>query len=87
MRLPLEGSTVTAIEQAVAVPLAIRNLAGLGARVIKVERIDGGDLARLRPCRPGHRSALRLAHQCRRRLQARSWPAPSPVAPDLPVSP
>jgi crotonobetainyl-CoA:carnitine CoA-transferase CaiB-like acyl-CoA transferase len=38
--------TVVAIEQAVAAPLATRNLADLGARVIKVERIDGGDLAR-----------------------------------------
>jgi len=44
--LPLEGITVVAIEQAVAAPLATRNLADLGARVIKVERIDGGDLAR-----------------------------------------
>ena len=46
MSLPLEGMTVVAIEQAVAAPLATRNLADLGARVIKVERIDGGDLAR-----------------------------------------
>lgn len=44
--LPLEGFTVVAIEQAVAAPLATRNLADLGARVIKVERLDGGDLAR-----------------------------------------
>ena len=44
--LPLEGITVVAIEQAVAAPLATRNLADLGARVIKVERLDGGDLAR-----------------------------------------
>ena len=46
MSLPLEGMTVVAIEQAVAAPLATRNLVDLGARVIKVERIDGGDLAR-----------------------------------------
>ena len=46
MTLPLEGMTVVAIEQAVAAPLATRSLADLGARVIKVERIDGGDLAR-----------------------------------------
>lgn len=46
MTLPLEGITVVAIEQAVAAPLATRNLADLGARVIKVERVDGGDLAR-----------------------------------------
>jgi crotonobetainyl-CoA:carnitine CoA-transferase CaiB-like acyl-CoA transferase len=38
--------TVVAIEQAVAAPLATRSLADFGARVIKVERIDGGDLAR-----------------------------------------
>jgi itaconate CoA-transferase len=44
--LPLDGMTVVAIEQAVAAPLATRNLADLGARVIKVERLDGGDLAR-----------------------------------------
>jgi crotonobetainyl-CoA:carnitine CoA-transferase CaiB-like acyl-CoA transferase len=43
---PLEGVTVVAIEQAVAAPLATRNLADLGARVIKVERIEGGDFAR-----------------------------------------
>ena len=46
MTLPLEGMTVVAIEQAVAAPLATRSLADLGARVIKVERVDGGDLAR-----------------------------------------
>jgi crotonobetainyl-CoA:carnitine CoA-transferase CaiB-like acyl-CoA transferase len=46
MTRPLDGMTVVAIEQAVAAPLATRNLADLGARVIKVERIDGGDLAR-----------------------------------------
>jgi crotonobetainyl-CoA:carnitine CoA-transferase CaiB-like acyl-CoA transferase len=44
--LPLDGYTVVALEQAVAAPLATRNLADLGARVIKVERVDGGDLAR-----------------------------------------
>lgn len=43
---PLDGVTVVAVEQAVAGPLATRNLADLGARVIKVERTDGGDLAR-----------------------------------------
>lgn len=46
MSLPLEGITVVALEQAVAAPLATRNLADLGARVVKVERTDGGDLAR-----------------------------------------
>ena len=46
MSLPLDGITVVTVEQAVAVPLATRNLADLGARVIKVERVDGGDFAR-----------------------------------------
>lgn len=43
---PLDGVTVVSVEQAVAGPLATRNLADLGARVIKVEHPDGGDLAR-----------------------------------------
>ncbi|WP_030166044.1 MULTISPECIES: CaiB/BaiF CoA-transferase family protein [Actinomycetes] len=46
MTLPLEGVTVVAIEQAVAAPLATRNLADLGARIIKIERVNGGDFAR-----------------------------------------
>ncbi|MFG1710409.1 CaiB/BaiF CoA transferase family protein [Nonomuraea sp. M3C6] len=44
--LPLEGITVVALEQAVAAPFATRQLADLGARVIKVERLGGGDFAR-----------------------------------------
>ncbi|MGV9565433.1 CaiB/BaiF CoA transferase family protein [Streptomyces sp. NPDC003480] len=44
--LPLEGLTVVAVEQAVSAPFATRQLADLGARVIKVERVDGGDFAR-----------------------------------------
>ncbi|WP_267245854.1 CaiB/BaiF CoA transferase family protein [Streptomyces sp. PR69] len=44
--LPLEGITVVAVEQAVSAPFATRQLADLGARVIKVERPDGGDFAR-----------------------------------------
>jgi len=43
---PLEGLTVVSIEHAVAAPFATRQLADLGARVIKVERPDGGDFAR-----------------------------------------
>lgn len=44
-RLPLEGLTVVAIEQAVAAPFATSRLADAGARVIKIERPEG-DFAR-----------------------------------------
>ncbi|MBN6188816.1 CoA transferase [Aneurinibacillus sp. BA2021] len=44
--LPLEGVTVVSLEQAVAAPFATRQLADLGARVIKVERPQTGDFAR-----------------------------------------
>jgi itaconate CoA-transferase len=44
--LPLEGITVVALEQAVAAPFATRQLADLGARVIKIERPKVGDFAR-----------------------------------------
>jgi len=44
--LPLSGITVVSVEQAVAAPFATRQLADLGARVIKVERPGGGDFAR-----------------------------------------
>ena len=43
---PLTGVTVVALEQAVAAPFATRQLADLGARVIKVERPGTGDFAR-----------------------------------------
>lgn len=43
---PLAGLTVVALEQAVAAPFATRQLADLGARVIKVERPGVGDFAR-----------------------------------------
>lgn len=42
----LDGITVVSVEQAVAAPFATRQLADLGARVIKIERTDGGDFAR-----------------------------------------
>jgi itaconate CoA-transferase len=43
---PLGGVTVIGLEQAVAGPLAARQLADLGARVIKIERPGVGDFAR-----------------------------------------
>lgn len=43
---PFEGITVVALEQAVAAPFCTRQLADLGARVIKIERPGGGDFAR-----------------------------------------
>jgi len=43
---PLEGITVVALEQVIAGPFATRQLAELGARVIKIERPGGGDSSR-----------------------------------------
>jgi itaconate CoA-transferase len=43
---PLAGVVVVALEQAVAAPFATRQLADLGATVLKVERPGEGDLAR-----------------------------------------
>jgi itaconate CoA-transferase len=43
---PLEGVTVVSLEQAIAAPFCTRQLADLGARVIKVERPGKGDFAR-----------------------------------------
>ncbi|MGO0577581.1 CaiB/BaiF CoA transferase family protein [Ornithinimicrobium panacihumi] len=43
---PLDDITVVSLEQAVAAPFATRQLADLGARVIKVERPGPGDFAR-----------------------------------------
>jgi itaconate CoA-transferase len=46
MTNPLDGITVVSLEQAVAAPFATRQLADLGARVIKIERPGDGDFAR-----------------------------------------
>ncbi|MDF0606263.1 CoA transferase [Neisseriaceae bacterium TC5R-5] len=43
---PLDGITVISLEHAIAAPLCTRQLADLGARVIKVERPSVGDFAR-----------------------------------------
>jgi len=43
---PLDGLLVVSLEQAIAAPFLTRQLADLGARVIKIERPDGGDFAR-----------------------------------------
>ena len=43
---PLDGITIVALEHVIAAPFATRQLADLGARVIKIERPGGGDFAR-----------------------------------------
>ncbi len=43
---PLDGITVVSLEHAIAAPFCTRQLADLGARVIKIERPGGGDFAR-----------------------------------------
>lgn len=43
---PLSGITIVSLEHAIAAPLCTRQLAELGARVIKIERRETGDFAR-----------------------------------------
>src|SRR4051812_40608183 len=43
---PLDGIKVVTLEHAIAAPFCTRQLADLGARVIKVERPNVGDFAR-----------------------------------------
>jgi itaconate CoA-transferase len=45
-KLPLSGITVVSLEHAIAAPFCTRQLADLGARVIKIERPEVGDFAR-----------------------------------------
>ncbi|OZI31229.1 CoA transferase [Bordetella genomosp. 10] len=45
-KLPLSGITVISLEHAIAAPFCTRQLADMGARVIKVERPGQGDFAR-----------------------------------------
>lgn len=46
MKRPLDGITVVSLEHAIAAPFCTRQLADMGARVIKVERPGQGDFAR-----------------------------------------
>ena len=46
MTRPLDGITVVSLEHAIAAPFCTRQLADLGARVIKIERPGRGDFAR-----------------------------------------
>ena len=43
---PLDGITVISLEHAIAAPFCTRQLADLGARVVKIERPGSGDFAR-----------------------------------------
>jgi itaconate CoA-transferase len=53
MTRPLDGITVISLEHAIAAPFCTRQLAELGARVIKVERPGVGDFARAYDARVG----------------------------------
>ncbi|MCR8960031.1 CoA transferase [Variovorax sp. S2] len=53
MTRPLDGITVVSLEHAIAAPFCTRQLADLGARVVKVERPGVGDFARAYDARVG----------------------------------
>lgn len=53
MTRPLDGITVISLEHAIAAPFCTRQLADLGARVVKVERPEVGDFARAYDARVG----------------------------------
>jgi itaconate CoA-transferase len=53
MPRPLDGITVISLEHAIAAPFCTRQLADLGARVIKIERPGAGDFARAYDTRAG----------------------------------
>ena len=59
MTRPLDGITVVSLEHAIAAPFCTRQLADLGARVIKVERPGAGDFARAYDT-PRERSGIAL---------------------------
>ena len=46
MSRPLDGVVVVSLEHAIAAPFCTRQLADMGARVIKIERTQSGDFAR-----------------------------------------
>ena len=83
---PLEGITVVTLEHAIAAPFATRQLADLGARVIKIERPGVGDFARgYDDARARPRVALRLDQPLQGKPHARrqaSRGAEDPQAPD-----
>ena len=77
MSRPLDGITVVAVEQAVAAPFATRQLADLGARVIKIERPGRRRLrARLRHDGQGLVELLRVAESIEGIADARSQADP-----------
>ena len=56
---PLKGVKILDFTQALAGPFCTQNLADLGAQVVKVEALDGGDLSRGAGGADGHRGGWR----------------------------